>query len=127
MWSAGFQAGVFPNGSGFSIWHPCDVRGIHGTTARGNMKIIQALKIRKISEHIRALCCGALTLLVITSAHAQGSSRKVTVVMPASAETYMIPFFVSEDAGFYRDAGITVDIKTLSGNQNALRAIITGA
>jgi NitT/TauT family transport system substrate-binding protein len=33
---------------------------------------------------------------------------------------------VAQDAGFFRDAGIELDIKTVSGDQNAIRALISG-
>lgn len=70
-----------------------------------------------------ALACLA-TVLLPAMAAAQG---KITVVMPGASETYMIPFFVADDQGLYREAGLSTDFKTVSGNQNALRTILTGA
>jgi NitT/TauT family transport system substrate-binding protein len=82
---------------------------------------------RRLQQHLQRLMIAAMVAGTATGAVGQTNPAKIAVVMPAAPETYMLSFFVAEDAGFYRDAGVSVDIKIVNGNQNALRAIITGA
>jgi ABC-type nitrate/sulfonate/bicarbonate transport system substrate-binding protein len=76
---------------------------------------------------LRSLVLAGALAGAVAGATAQESAGKITLVVPGAPETYMLPFFVAADAGIYREAGLAVDIKIVNGNQNALRAIITGA
>jgi ABC-type nitrate/sulfonate/bicarbonate transport system substrate-binding protein len=86
-----------------------------------------AMNVHRLLRYLNRLMIVAFMAGTATGAAGQATPSKITVVMPAAPETYMLSFFVAEDAGFYRDAGLSVDIKTVNGNQNTLRAIITGA
>jgi NitT/TauT family transport system substrate-binding protein len=85
------------------------------------------MSMHRLLRHLTGLAIAGVVAGAAATAAAQTSPTKLTVVMPGAPETYMLSFFVADDAGFYRDAGLAVDIKVVNGNQNALRAIITGA
>jgi NitT/TauT family transport system substrate-binding protein len=68
-----------------------------------------------------------IAIVAIGSASYAAAQDKLTVVFAGAPETYMLSFFVAEEAGYYREANLVVETRIVNGNQNALRAIITGA
>ena len=38
----------------------------------------------------------------------------------------MLPMYVAMDQGFYKSGGLDFEIKTVGGDQNGIRALITG-
>ena len=67
-----------------------------------------------------ALMFGAL----LTSASA--ADMKVRFIMPTGPATYLLPFFVAQDLGWYEKWGLTVDEKVVRGDPNSIRAVISG-
>jgi ABC-type nitrate/sulfonate/bicarbonate transport system substrate-binding protein len=73
---------------------------------------------------------GILTLAFLSmpvTSNAGDAPKLVTLVLSGPPSTYMAPYYVAEDAGFYSDAGLKVAITTISGDQNALRAVLSGS
>lgn len=52
---------------------------------------------------------------------------KIVVVLPNPPATYMLPLYMAEASGAYQRAGVDVEEKTVGGDQNALRAAISGS
>jgi ABC-type nitrate/sulfonate/bicarbonate transport system substrate-binding protein len=58
-----------------------------------------------------------------TSASAQ---EKFTFIAVSPTSGYMLPMYVAMDQGFYKAAGLDFEIKTVGGDQNGIRALVTG-
>ncbi len=74
-----------------------------------------------------AAIVGSLAIGTCAALAQGGAPAKVTVFFPTPPATYLLGFYLAEDQGLYRDAGLAVEFKTVSGDQNALRAVVTGA
>ena len=75
-----------------------------------------------------ARSCVALALLVaLVAGPAPAQDRlRVKFVMPTPPATYLLPFFVAQDLGWYREAGLEVAEQVVSGDPNSLRAVVSG-
>jgi ABC-type nitrate/sulfonate/bicarbonate transport system substrate-binding protein len=58
---------------------------------------------------------------------AANAQDKFTLIYATPPAPYLLPFYVAEDEGFYREAGLTLESKSVGGDQNALRALVTNA
>src|SRR3569833_1327559 len=52
---------------------------------------------------------------------------KFTLVYATPPAPYLAAFYVAEDKGFFKESGLTMEYKTVAGDQNGMRALITGA
>lgn len=57
---------------------------------------------------------------------ARSDELKMTFAMPTTAAAYLLPFFLGQDLGWLKEAGLTVEEKVVTGDVNCMRAIITG-
>lgn len=55
------------------------------------------------------------------------AQEKFTFIAVSPPSGYMLPMYVAMDQGFYKSAGLDFEIKTVGGDQNGVRALITGA
>lgn len=74
----------------------------------------------------------AATLLTTVGAFASlapasAQDTKFTVVFATPPAPYLGAFYVADDKGFYKEAGLSMEYKTVAGDQNGMRALITGA
>jgi ABC-type nitrate/sulfonate/bicarbonate transport system substrate-binding protein len=51
---------------------------------------------------------------------------KLKFVMPTPAATYLLPYFVAQDLGWYRSWGLDMEEQIVQGDANSLRAVIAG-
>lgn len=61
---------------------------------------------------------------VVRLAHAQ--DNKLTLVLPLTA-IYALPYFAADDWGMFKEEGLSVEFKVVNGDQNAIRAMLTGS
>ena len=65
--------------------------------------------------------------LCATIAGAPASAQeKFTFIAVSPTSGYMLPMYVAMDQGFYKAAGLDFEIKTVGGDQNGIRALVTG-
>ncbi len=72
-----------------------------------------------------AVAIALLAALVAGAAGAQSRAR-VKFVMPTPPATYLLPYFVAQDLGWYRDWGLEVTEQVVSGDPNSLRVVASG-
>src|SRR5438105_9417543 len=65
-----------------------------------------------------------MVLVIAGSASAQGMKLKVVFATPPT--TYALPHFVAQDLGWLKQHGLTVEEVFLTGDANALRALLSG-
>jgi NitT/TauT family transport system substrate-binding protein len=75
-----------------------------------------------------ARSCVALVLLAaLVAGPAPAQDRlRLKFVMPTPPATYLLPFFVAQDLGWYREAGLEVAEQVVSGDPNSLRVVVSG-
>lgn len=65
--------------------------------------------------------------LCATIAGAPASAQeKFTFIAVSPTSGYMLPMYVAMDQGFYKALGLDFEIKTVGGDQNGIRALVTG-
>lgn len=69
----------------------------------------------------------ALALATLPASAQAQTLPKIMVVLPNPPATYMLPLYMAQASGAYKRAGIEVEAKTVGGDQNSLRAVITGS
>lgn len=65
----------------------------------------------------------ALGIALAFPAEAQ---QKLKFVMPTPPATYLLPYFVAQDLGWYRKWGLEVAEQVVSGDPNSLRVVVAG-
>src|SRR5438552_7011037 len=71
---------------------------------------------------VAALLLGAL----LASPAAAQPRAKLKFVMPTPPATYLLPYFVAQDLGWYRNWGLEVAEQVISGDPNSLRVVVAG-
>ncbi len=61
------------------------------------------------------------------SAASSAQDTKFTLVFATPPAPYLAAFYVAEDKGFFKQSGLAMEYKTVAGDQNGMRALITGA
>lgn len=80
----------------------------------------------KPASLLRSVVAGfALAVAVVSPAAAQ-QAAKLKFVMPTPPATYLLPFFVAQDLGWYRNWGLDVAEQVVSGDPNSLRVVVAG-
>lgn len=72
-----------------------------------------------------AILMTAAALVLPRAASAQ--EAKFTLVYATPPAPYLAAFYVAEDKGFFKEGGLAIESKTVAGDQNGMRALITGA
>jgi NitT/TauT family transport system substrate-binding protein len=72
-----------------------------------------------------ALVGVALAVAVAAPAAAQPRA-KLKFVMPTPPATYLLPYFVAQDLGWYRNWGLDVDEQVVAGDANSMRVVVAG-
>ena len=54
------------------------------------------------------------------------AQEKFTFIAVSPTSGYMLPMYVAMDQGFYKAGGLDFEIKTVGGDQNGIRALVTG-
>ena|SRR2546430_13607907 len=54
------------------------------------------------------------------------AQEKFTFIAVSPTSGYMLPMYVAMDQSFYKSGGLDFEIKTVGGDQNGIRALITG-
>lgn len=80
----------------------------------------------KLASPLRRMLAGLTIAAAVASPAAAQSPAKLKFVMPTPAATYLLPFFVAQDMGWYRSWGLEVEEQIVQGDANALRATIAG-
>ncbi|MGI4814523.1 MAG: ABC transporter substrate-binding protein [Janthinobacterium lividum] len=65
-------------------------------------------------------------ILTLASGVVFAENPVVTVALGGPPSTYMIPLYVAQDAGLFAKDGVDVKTMTVSGDQNSMRAVLTG-
>jgi ABC-type nitrate/sulfonate/bicarbonate transport system substrate-binding protein len=68
---------------------------------------------------------GVFILAFCAGAAAQGA-MKLKVVFATPPTTYALPHFVAQDLGWLKQRGLTIEEVFLTGDANALRALLSG-
>jgi len=68
------------------------------------------------------ICVGSMQ----TSGIAQAQEHKLTLMLPLTA-IYALPYFAAEDLGIFKEEGLAVEFKVVNGDQNAMRAMLSGS
>ena len=71
---------------------------------------------------VAALLLGA----ALVSPVAAQPRAKLKFVMPTPPATYLLPYFVAQDLGWYRNWGLEVAEQVVSGDPNSLRVVVAG-
>lgn len=81
-----------------------------------------------MGKHHLAKLYGALLAAVtaLAATAAQSEELKMTFAMPTTPAPYLLPFFLGQDLGWLKEAGLTVEEKVVTGDTNCMRAVITG-
>ena len=80
----------------------------------------------KLSALLRNLCGALAAGAILLGGNASAADLKLTFSMPTTPAAYLLPFFVAKDLGWYEKAGLDVNEVVITGDANAIRAIITG-
>ena len=67
-----------------------------------------------------------LALAAIEAPQAQ-ERRSISIVFPTSVTTFMLPYLVAQDQGWFKEHGLDIKEVYLNGDSNAARAIISGS
>lgn len=59
------------------------------------------------------------------NANAQ-EKRSITIVFPTAVTTFMLPYLIAQDGGWFKDRGLEIKEVYLIGDANAARALIAG-
>lgn len=57
---------------------------------------------------------------------AQAQEHKLTLILPLTA-IYALPYFAADDWGTFKEEGLVVEFKVVNGDQNAIRAMLSGS
>jgi ABC-type nitrate/sulfonate/bicarbonate transport system substrate-binding protein len=79
--------------------------------------------MNRIVSWLSALAISAAGLLVAAPASAE---LKLNFVLPSPAAPYLLAYFIAQDLGWYKEAGLDVQEKVVLGDATALRAVISG-
>src|SRR5688572_16786911 len=52
--------------------------------------------------------------------------RSISIVFPTSVTTFMLPYLIAQDGGWFKERGLEVKEIYLTGDANAARALIAG-
>jgi len=84
----------------------------------------------EFSRRLRLLAVAssvALGLAVATSpASAQQQPMKLKLVLPTAVTSFMLPYLVPQDQGWYKQHGLEVEETFVAGDSTALRTVIAG-
>ena len=81
----------------------------------------------KGNEMRKILLRAAALALAVWPRLAAAEMPKLVVVMPTPPATYMLPYYMAQAAGLYERAGVDIEAITVNGDQNSLRAVVTGS
>jgi ABC-type nitrate/sulfonate/bicarbonate transport system substrate-binding protein len=77
---------------------------------------------RHVSLKVGAICAASLF-----SEAGSAQAEKVTIIFSTPPAPYLLSYYVAEAKGFFKEAGLVTEYKTVGGDQNALRGLVTGA
>ncbi len=63
--------------------------------------------------------------VLAANANAQ-EKRSITIVFPTAVTTFMLPYLIAQDGGWFKDRGLEIKEVYLIGDANAARALIAG-
>ncbi len=77
---------------------------------------------------MKRLCCSLITLcsLAIAASAIAQAPLKLKVVFATPPTTYALPHFVAQDLGWLKQRGLEIEETFLTGDANALRALLSG-
>ncbi len=84
-----------------------------------------AFTVQRRSVIGTAMAVGVLGALALAPAQAQETS-KLRVIFSIPPAPFLLPYYVAQDEGWYKKWGLETEEKTVSGDPNALRAMIAG-
>jgi NitT/TauT family transport system substrate-binding protein len=82
--------------------------------------------LRVLRRVVGVVTLSAILLFGALLTTANAADMKLRFIMPTGPATYLLPFFVAQDLGWYEKWGLTVDEKVVRGDPNSIRAIISG-
>ncbi len=74
-----------------------------------------------------ALVTGALLVILVGSGGAQVEKRRITLAVGGQAQHIYLPLTLAAQLGYFKDAGVDIDIVDVAGGAKALEAIIGGS
>lgn len=78
---------------------------------------------RRVSGPVRRL---VLAIALLIGGQAGARAAELAFVMPNSPTPYLLPFIIAQDLKWYEQAGLKVEEKVVTGDANALRALLSG-
>lgn len=76
---------------------------------------------------IRRLLVVICAVFGIAATHlASAQEHKLTLMLPLTA-IYALPYFTADDLGIFKEEGLAVEFKVVNGDQNAMRAMLSGS
>lgn len=87
--------------------------------------------MRSHGMSITRIVTGAAALLALAALGATGAAREaeaaaIKVVFPTTATTQLLPHYVAEAKGYFKRLGLDVETITVTGDANAIRAVVSG-
>ena len=83
-------------------------------------------RLRSFATRLVAGLALAAVMMVVAGAGPAAAADKLRFVMPTGPATYLLPFFVAQDLGWYKEWGLEVEEKVVTGDANSLRVLIAG-
>jgi ABC-type nitrate/sulfonate/bicarbonate transport system substrate-binding protein len=80
----------------------------------------------KMNRIVSWLLPVAISVAGVLGAGPASAAPKLNFVLPSPAAPYLLAYFVAQDLGWYKDAGLDVEEKVVLGDATALRAVISG-
>ena len=75
---------------------------------------------------MKSIVAALLLSALLASPAAAQPRAKLKFVMPTPPATYLLPYFVAQDLGWYRNWGLEVTEQVISGDPNSLRVVVAG-
>src|SRR5262249_13788544 len=69
---------------------------------------------------------GATLGLALAATAAAQEKRSISIVFPTSVTTFMLPYLVAQDQGWFKEHGLEIKEVYLTGDANAARALVSG-
>jgi len=82
--------------------------------------------MRVLDRLIRGAAAALVGMTIATAAGAQ-EKRSISIVFPTSVTTFMLPYLIAQDQGWFKERGLEIKEVYLIGDSNAARALIAGS
>src|SRR5690349_638972 len=91
---------------------------VYKSPGRKSMRIVD-----RLTKTAMAIVFG----MALAAASGAQERRSISIVFPTSVTTFMLPYLIAQDQGWFKEHGLDVKEVYLTGDSNAARAIIAGS